>query len=63
MKTNSIHRKQSGFFDLGLSLGLILVFGSTAAVIDKDHEQQDNLAKPATEIADQNIVVVKTEQE
>ena len=63
MKTNSIHRKQRGFFDLGLSLGLILVFGSTAAVIDKDHEQQDNLAKPATEIADQNIVVVKTEQE
>ena len=63
MKTNSSHRKQSGFFDLGLSLGLMLVFGSTAAVIDKDQEQQDNIAKPATEIVDQNIIIVQSEQE
>ena len=63
MNTNAIPHKQRGFFNLGLSLGLMLVFGSTAAVIDKDHEQQDNFAKPSSEIVNQEIVIVKSEQE
>lgn len=63
MKTNSTLRKQRGFFDFGLSLGLMLVFGGSAAVIDKGHEQQSELAKPTTEIVDQKIIIVKTEEE
>ena len=63
MKTNNTCRKQGGFFDLGLGLGLVLVFGGTAAVIDKNTEQQEQLAKPTTEILDQKVIIVKKDQE
>ena len=64
MKNSHIPSKQCGFFDLGLGLGLMLVFGGTAVVLDKDNEQQDNLAKQEIEIveqAEENIIIVKSE--
>ena len=63
MKTNSTPHKQRGFFDLGFSLGLMLIFGGSAAVIDNNNEQKNNLAKPATEIVDQKVIIVKSEQD
>ena len=56
MKTTQSYRKQRGFFDLGLSLGLMLVFGGTAAVVDKDAE-----STVAKQDEQQQIVVVKSE--
>lgn len=63
MKINCKHSKQKGFFDLGLSLGLMLVFGGTAAVVESKESEQSQLAKPDTEIAQPKVVIVKTEQQ
>ena len=64
MKTMDIKRKQQqGFFDLGLGLGLMLVFGGTAASLDTDKAEQEMLAKPQTEIAKPEMVVVQSEQD
>ena len=44
MKTYHSHQKQNGFFDLGLSLVLLAVFGTTAAVVhsnDTGEPQQE----------------------
>ena len=62
--------KQGGFFDFGLGLGLMLVFGGTAVVVDKDRSEHSSLAKQETEIvqpeiiesqSEANVVVVKSE--
>lgn len=63
MKTMDSKRKQQGFFDLGLGLGLMLVFGGTAATLDSKTTEQENLAKPESEIAQPQVVIVKSEQE
>jgi hypothetical protein len=63
MKNNNAFRKQRGFFDLGLGLGLMLVFGGTAAVIDENKDLQQQFVKPATERVDQKIITVKNDQE
>lgn len=62
MKTVRQYGKQKGFFDLGLSLGLMLVFGGTAAVIDSKESGQNHLAKPDTEVQQSKVVVVKSEE-
>jgi hypothetical protein len=49
MKTQSQHRKQYGFFDLGIGLLLISIFGTTAVIVNETsqpdkaqiREQQD----------------------
>ena len=64
MKNN--HRslgKQHGFFDLGIGLGLMLIFGSTAVVIDNQHTEQSSLAKQGTEKIEnvnEQVAVVKS---
>ena len=40
MKTLSSYQRQSGFFDLGLSLVLLAIFGSTAAVMTTESAQE-----------------------
>lgn len=43
MKLISASHKQKGFLDLGLGLGLLLLFGGTATVITPDTESQVNI--------------------
>ena len=40
MKTLLFNKRQAGFFDLGLSLVLLAVFGATAAVVTTESEQE-----------------------
>lgn len=61
IKTMDSKRKQRGFFDLGPGLGLMLVFGGVAATLDSKTIEQKNLAKPETEIAQTQVVIVKSE--
>ena len=42
MKTHHIHHTQRGFFDLGLSLILLAVFGTTAVVVNSNSENEPN---------------------
>lgn len=46
MKTHHRHHNQRGFFDLGLSLILLAVFGTTAVVVNSNsvNEPQRELA-------------------
>ena len=64
--------KQAGFFDLGLGLGLMLVFGGTAAVVDNDRSEASSLANQESEIVEpanvesrieSSVVIVKSEQQ
>lgn len=63
MATNRLESKQRGFFDLGLGLVLSVIFGGTAAVVDSKEAEQNQLAKPATEITQPEVVVVKSDQQ
>lgn len=43
MKHTTTKRKQSGFFSLGLALGVIIFFGGTAIVVSSNTENQSAL--------------------
>ncbi len=49
MKNNRSLGKQHGFFSLGIALGLTLIFGGTAVVINNHHTKESSLAKQDTE--------------
>lgn len=40
MKTSLSYQRQSGFFDLGLSLVLLAVFGATTVAMTAENEQE-----------------------
>ena len=40
MKTPLSYQRQAGFFDLGVSVMLLAVFGATAAVMTQESEQE-----------------------
>ena len=44
MKPKIIIRKQNGFFTFGLGLGLMILFGGTAAMISAKTDDQSRLA-------------------
>ena len=48
MTTKNLPRRQGGFFDLGIGLGLMLVFGTTAVVTTPD--ESTIAKKDSTEI-------------
>ena len=43
MKQTTTKRNQSGFFSLGLALGVIFLFGGTAIVVSSNTENQSEL--------------------
>lgn len=57
MQTFTSKSKQHGFFDLGIGLGLLLVFGGTAAVVTPDETQTPAVA----EVEQQETVTAKSE--
>lgn len=50
MKSKSNINKQQGFFDLGFSLALIAIFGTTVAIIvpEKEAESSQTVVKAET---------------
>ena len=45
MKYKTSNRKQRGFFDLGIGLGLLALFGGTAAVVTQDKNDEHKIAQ------------------
>lgn len=59
MKTINSQGKQRGFFDLGIGLGLLLLFGGTSVVISSNHEAQRTFANQETETTTNEITATK----
>ena len=55
MLNNSSHRKQRGFFDFGIGLGLLALFGGTAVVVNQDNSDQREIVQqgqvPAVQVS------------
>lgn len=49
------HRKQRGFFDFGIGLGLLALFGGTAVMVNQDHSDQhiivEEHGKPVVQVS------------
>ena len=56
MKQAKLLNKQSGFFSLGIGLGLMIVFGGTSAVINSTNQSQQTEARQiSVDVANEDI--------
>lgn len=46
---------QKGFFDLGISLGLLAIFGSTAAVVTTERNEQTTVVEQQMQVEQAEI--------
>jgi hypothetical protein len=53
MKSHNISRKQFGFFDLGLSLLVLALAGSSVYLIESNHPEASTAQPPAAEVSTQ----------
>lgn len=63
MKSNHSKHKQRGFFDLGLGIGLMIIFGGTAAVITPDNSRQYDMVDQNNKAVVQATKIVKKSKE
>jgi len=59
MKHTTMKRKQSGFFSLGLALGVIFLFGGTALVVSSNTGNQSGLVSQSTSAKPETTRAVK----
>ena len=61
MKHTTTKRKQSGFFSLGLALGVIFLFGGTAIVVSTNTENHSGLVNHDSKTESQTTQAVKND--
>ena len=63
MNAIKAQHKQRGFFDFGISLGLLFLFGSTAVFIDVKHAEKEAYANQTVQTSVDKMAIAQSSQD
>lgn len=63
MKPVHTHHRQRGFFDLGIGIGLMILFSGTAAVVTQNNSTQNDTVQQISTPVVQVVETVNRDQE